>query len=50
MFFVPPEKFGFTQINETLTEDLLMFFLLPTLGYYPALVFFFFPPFAVIQP
>ena len=26
------------------------FFLLPTLGYYPALGFFFFPPLAVIQP
>ena len=23
MFFVPPEKFGFTQNNETLTEDLI---------------------------
>ena len=23
MFFVPPEKFGFTQNNETLTEDLM---------------------------
>ena len=28
----------------------LRFFLLPTLGYYPALSFLFFPPLAVIQP